>query len=141
MPYATTSPLLQELLAAGVVRFNADNTGVVLPTGATFPLATIPAILARVLVNNNAAAAYAVPADTDYVGFTGTQVGTVAFTLPAAAAGNDGLVITIFTQAAVGVSATWVSAGATFVGAPATLAALSVTKFVYNHATLQWLRT
>ena len=94
---------------------------------------------AKVVVNNNASATYIVPANTNYVGFTGTQVGTVAFTFPAAAAVIDGLRVTIYTQAAVGTSATFASTGAIFVGAPATLAAGSLTRFIYHHAGTEWL--
>jgi hypothetical protein len=93
----------------------------------------------KAVVNNNASGTYTVAAGVSYVAFTGTNVGTVAFTLPAAAAGLDGLVIEIYTTAAVGTSSTWSSSGATFVGAPATLAAASVTRMVYHHATTQWL--
>jgi hypothetical protein len=94
---------------------------------------------AKAVVNNNASATYTVGSGVRYVAFTGTQVGTVAFTFPAGNAGIDGLPITIYTTAAVGTSSTWASSGTTFVGAPATLAAASVTRFVYHHATTQWL--
>lgn len=100
---------------------------------------TSMAELGKVVVNNNAVGTYTVPANTSYVGFTGTNATTIAFTFPAAAAGIDGLEIEIYTQAAVSVSSTWASTGATFVGAPATLTAGSLTKFIYNHATTQWL--
>jgi len=136
MPYSASSPLLQELIAAGVVRMNNDNNGLLLPNGQALSMA---ALSGKAVVNNNAAAGYTVGDGINYVGFTGTQAASVAFTFPAGLAANDGVRITIFTQAAVGTAATWISAGATFVGAPATLAALSRTSFIYNHATLQWL--
>lgn len=93
----------------------------------------------KAVINNNASATYTVASGVNYVGFTGTQVASLAFTFPAASAAIDGLQVRIYTQAAVGTSATWASSGATFVGAPATLASGSVTRFIYHHATLQWL--
>ena len=97
--------------------------------------------LGKVIVNNNAAATYTFGANQSYVGFTGTQVASLAFTFPAASASIDGLICIVYTQAAVGTSSTWSSVGATFVGAPATLVANSVTRFIYDNASLQWLPT
>jgi len=93
----------------------------------------------RAVVNNNGGN-YTIPAGTTYVGFTGTQAASVLFTFPAAASTINGLPVTIFTHSAVGTASTWASAVATFVDAPATLAAASITKFIYDHASLQWLR-
>jgi hypothetical protein len=93
----------------------------------------------KAVVNNNASSTYTVGSGITYVAFTGTQAASVAFTFPAAAAGIDGRKIDIYTQAAVGTSSTWSSSGASFVGSPATLAAGSVTRFVYHHATTSWL--
>lgn len=93
----------------------------------------------KAVVNNNAAGTYTVAFGINYVGFIGTNATTIAFTFPAASAAIDGWQIRIYTTAAVSVSSTWASTGATFVGAPATLAAASVTRFVYHHATAQWL--
>lgn len=137
MPYASTSPLLQELLNLGICRFNATNTALVLPDGSQYPLAQVPS---RAVVNNNAAD-YVFPADASYVGFTGTQKAALALTFPAGSALINGRHIAIYTAAATATSVSFTSAGATFVGAPATLAAGSVTRFVYNHATTQWLLT
>jgi len=139
--YGTSSPLFKEMLACGFARMNTGNTGLVLPDGTPLALAPLPGALARILVNNNAATPYAVPASTRYVGFTGTNLATLAIAFPAAAAALDGFEMTVYTAAAVGTAVTFTSTGATFVGAPATLAAGSVTKFVYNHATTQWFRT
>jgi hypothetical protein len=93
----------------------------------------------KAVVNNNASGTYTVAAGVSYVAFTGTNVGTVAFTFPAGAAGLDGLVIEIYTAAAVVTSSTWASTGTTFIGAPATLTAGSTTRFIYHHATTNWL--
>jgi len=97
-------------------------------------------ITGKVVVNNNAGN-YTVASGITYVGFTGTQAASVLFTFPAGAAAIDGTTITIFTVAAVGTASTWASAGATFVSAPATLAAGSITAFIYDHNSTQWLRT
>lgn len=89
------------------------------------------------VVNNNAAAS--VSCYQGLNAYTGTMPTTVAFNFPAAAAAADGTVVTVTTQAAVSVSSTWASVGATFVGAPATLAALAVVRFTYNAASTQWI--
>src|SRR6266436_4476458 len=135
-----------------VANIGVDFTAVLFKTGAfaspgfnVSPVGdiTTPAVLltGKVVVNNNAVTPYVIPANTTYVGFTGTQLATLQFTFPAGGASIDGYKITIFTAAAVGTAATWVSAGATFVGAPATLAANSVTAFIYDQGSTQWLRT
>lgn len=99
-----------------------------------------PFLGGKVVVNNNAGN-YTIPAAISYVGFTGTQAASVQFIFPAASNAIDGLKITIFTAAAVGTASTWISAGATFVSAPATLAAGSITAFEYDHLSLQWMPT
>jgi len=119
------------VMDAGCKVYWADTNG-------TNYVATV-ALLGKVVVNNNAGN-YTVPVRTSYVAFTGTQAASVLFTFPAGASAIDGLAITIFTAAAVGTASTWASTGTTFVGAPATLAANSVTTFRYDHASLQWLR-
>lgn len=93
----------------------------------------------KAVVNNNASATYTFAANQGYVAFTGTQVASLTINFPAAAAGIDGLEVEVYTQAAVGTAVTFASTGATFVGAPATLAAGSLTKFIFNSATNQWL--
>jgi hypothetical protein len=68
-----------------------------------------------------------------------TSAASLAFTFPAAAAAIDGLEIAINPSASVA-TATWASTGATFVGAPASLAANTTVRFIYHHATAQWLQ-
>lgn len=93
----------------------------------------------KAVVNNNASGGYTVSAGVDYVGFTGTNVASLTITLPAASTWMDGQRFSVYTQAAVGTAIVFLSAGATFVGAPATLAAGSVTRFVYNSASTNFL--
>ena len=91
------------------------------------------------VVNNNASAAYTVAKAVKYVAFTGTNVTTLTLNFSAAAATLDGMLVEVYTQAAVSVAVTFASTGATFVGAPATLGAGSVTRFRFNAASNQWL--
>lgn len=93
------------------------------------------------VVNNNAATAYTLAANTTYLGFTGTQAAALALTFPAAAAAINGLIITVMSETAIAADVTWISAGATFLGAPAALAANTPVSFIYHHATATWLRT
>jgi len=135
-PYRPTapSPILQELLNLGVLRADSENKQILLPSGVTMGKP-------KAVVNNQASASYTIPESTDYVGFTGTQQASLTINFPAASAGNDGRVIVIYTQAAVGTALTLASAGATFNNAPATLTAGQVIRYIYDHATLKWLPT
>ena len=90
----------------------------------------------KTVINNNASAS--VSASTNYLGFTGTNVATLTVNFPAASVSIDGMRVTVFSQAAV-TTLTLASSGATFVNAPTSLAANGITRFIYNHATLQWL--
>jgi len=72
--------------------------------------------------------------------FTGAAGASFAVTLPSAAVSIDGALITLMsteTRAAT----TWVSAGATFEGAPSSLTANVPVTFQYHHATRQWFIT
>jgi hypothetical protein len=91
----------------------------------------------KVVFNNGATVTYTIPAKASYVYLT-TSAAALATTYPAAAAALDGLEITLVVSAGVA-TATWVSAGATFVGAPAALLANTPVRFKYHHATTQWL--
>lgn len=77
---------------------------------------------------------------TSYRYFTGTAGASFAITMPAGAAAIDGVLITIMSTAARA-STTWISSGATFVGAPTSLTANTPVKLQYHHATLQWFIT
>ena len=77
---------------------------------------------------------------TRYRYFTGTAGASFAITFPAAATAIDGEVITIMSTAARATT-TWISTGATFVGAPTALVANTPVKLQYHHATTQWFIT
>jgi len=99
----------------------------------------LKAAITSIVINNNAATAYTVPADTGLVRFTGTQAASIAFTLPAADVSIDGLKIA-FSSVATVATLTWASTGATFSGAPATFAANTPFALQYSHATTSWER-
>jgi hypothetical protein len=69
--------------------------------------------------------------------FTGTAGASFAITLPAASSYIDGQKFVIMSTAARAVT-TWISTGATFVGAPAALVANTPVCIHYNHANLVW---
>ena len=69
--------------------------------------------------------------------FTGTAGPSFAVNLPAASSNLDGVKYVIMSTAER-VSTTWVSTGATFVGAPATLLANTPVCLQYSHANLKW---
>jgi hypothetical protein len=69
--------------------------------------------------------------------FTGTAGPSFAVTLPAASSNLDGVKYVIMSTVER-VSTTWVSTGATFVGAPATLLANTPVCLQYSHANLKW---
>jgi len=96
--------------------------------------------LGKVVVPNNAAATYTVNELTPTVRFTGTQAAAVAFTLPVATAALDGLQVTISSAVALA-TATWISTGATFDGAPTALAANTPIQLTYHHPTTSWFRS
>ena len=90
----------------------------------------------KVIAANGATTSYTVPANTGYVYLT-TTAASLAVTLPAGSALIDGLEITIVPSATVA-TVTWVSTGASFVGAPAAFAANTRVSMIYNHATTAW---
>ena len=69
--------------------------------------------------------------------FTGTAGPSFAVTLPAASSNLDGVKYVIMSTVER-VSTTWVSTGATFVGAPATLLANTPVCLQYSHANATW---
>jgi len=99
--------------------------------------ASTVAITGKNIVTNNASAT--VTCAAGFNAYLGTNATTVAHNLPAAAGLQDGTIVVIMSQAAVSVSATFASVGATFIGAPATLAALTPITFIYHAATTQWI--
>jgi len=90
----------------------------------------------NVVLNNGSATVTCVAGLNAYLG---TNPTSVAFTFPAVAGLSDSTVVTVMTQAAVSVAATWASTGGTFIGAPSTLTALQSVKFIFHSATLQWI--
>ena len=90
----------------------------------------------KVIAANGATTSYTVPDNTGYVYLT-TTAASLAVTLPAGSALIDGLEITIVPSATVA-TVTWVSTGASFVGAPAAFAANTRVSMIYNHATTAW---
>ena len=96
----------------------------------------LTSIANKAIVNNGAAVTYAYPSNTSYVYLTSTAV-ALQITLPAASASIEGLVIEIVLNTTVA-TATWVSTGATFVGAPSAFAGNTPVKMIYDHATLKW---
>lgn len=82
----------------------------------------------------------AVTLTTRYTYLTGTAGASMAVTFPAGVAAIDGEFRTIFSVASRA-SATYVSTGASFVGAPTTLAANTAYKFQYDSGTTSWYLT
>lgn len=77
---------------------------------------------------------------TRYVYLTGTAGASMAVTFPAGTAAIDGELITIMSTASRA-STTWTSSGATFTGAPSTMAANTPYKFQYDNSTTSWYIT
>lgn len=92
--------------------------------------------LSKSIVANGATVTYTVPAKKNYVYLT-TTAASLAFTLPAAAAAIDGLLVTVVTDTSVA-TLTWASSGATFVGAPTASTANTPIRMIYDHASLKW---
>jgi hypothetical protein len=94
--------------------------------------------LGKSVVSTASLTAYTLVSQKTY--WTGSAGASMAVTFPAAAAGIDALIFTIMSVNARA-SATYISTGATFVGAPATLAALTPYKFQYDQGTTAWYIT
>ena len=105
------------------------------PTG----IAAQQGVTGKTITNNNASTPITIPAGTSYYAFTGTNLATLTINFPAAASTPDGLEITIYFSAAVGTALTLASTGATFVDAPATVAAKTRVAFIYDNASTQWV--
>lgn len=69
--------------------------------------------------------------------FTGTTGANFAITFPAANSNLNGIKYTVMSTAARATT-TWISTGATFVGAPTALVANTPVCFQYNHSDLKW---
>jgi hypothetical protein len=77
---------------------------------------------------------------TKYNYYTGVAGASFAITLPAAAAGINGMKIVIMSTAARATT-TWISTGATFVGAPTSLTANFPVALQYDQTTAAWYIT
>ncbi len=97
-------------------------------------------MLSKVVVNNNAASSVQLANNTAWTLFTGTNVGTLTVNLPAAANASDGEQVAFYTQAAIATSSVFASTGATVVGGPATMAAGTTAKFLYDSGTTTWYK-
>lgn len=93
----------------------------------------------KTIINNNAATPVTIGAGISYLAFTGTNLTTLTVNFPNGAAAIDGFVITVYFSATVSVALTFASTGATFVDAPATVAAKTTVRFIYDNASTQWI--
>lgn len=99
------------------------------------PIINIVPITSYELVKRGGITSYTITKAMTYL--DGSSGEKLTLILPAASAAMDGITITIVssqTRAAI----TWASAGATFVGAPATLPAKTPVKLQYLHSSAQW---
>ena len=87
------------------------------------------------VVTTNALTSATITSTNTY--FTGTTGASFAITLPAANSNLNGIKYTVMSTAARATT-TWISTGATFVGAPAALVANTPVCFQYNHSDLKW---
>ena len=69
--------------------------------------------------------------------FTGTTGASFAITFPAANSNLNGIKYTVMSTAARATT-TWISTGATFIGAPTALVANTPVCFQYNHSNTTW---
>jgi hypothetical protein len=99
----------------------------------------IQAVTGKTVNNNNVGASVTIPAGQSYYAFTGTNVTTLTINYPAGSPSINGLEITVYFSAAVSVALTLASTGATFVDAPATVAAKTRVSYIYDSASTQWL--
>ena len=87
------------------------------------------------VVTTNALTSTTITSTNTY--FTGTTGASFAITFPAANSNLNGIKYTVMSTAARATT-TWISTGATFVGAPTALVANTPVCFQYNHSDLKW---
>jgi len=87
------------------------------------------------VVTTNALTSATISSTNTY--FTGTTGASFAITFPAANSNLNGIKYTVMSTAARATT-TWISTGATFVGAPTALVANTPVCFQYNHSDLKW---
>jgi hypothetical protein len=125
-----------EFYVGGFTKVKGAYSARFLGSSGLFQVAEGLANLSKSIVANGATVTYTVAAKKNYAYLTTTAV-ALAFTLPAAAAAIDGLLVTVVTDIGVA-TVTWISAGATFVGAPVASVANTPIRMIYDHATLKW---
>lgn len=118
---STTSKVFGTNAAGDTVNYNVTA---LLALNQTPSVVAINALTAATLTNVNTY-------------FTGTAGPSFTVNLPAASSNLDGVKYVIMSTVER-VSTTWVSTGATFVGAPATLLANTPVCLQYSHANLKW---
>ena len=87
------------------------------------------------VVTTNALTSTTITSTNTY--FTGTTGASFAITFPESNSSLDGIKFVVMSTAARA-TATWISSGATFIGAPAALVANTPVCFQYNHSDLKW---
>ena len=87
------------------------------------------------VVTTNALTSTTITSTNTY--FTGTTGASFAITFPAANSNLNGIKYTVMSTAARATT-TWISTGATFVGAPTALVANTPVCFQYNHSNTTW---
>lgn len=93
----------------------------------------------KTTVNNSSTTTYTYPVNIEYVYIT-TSAASLAITFPQTGATDDGKLIAFAVSTAVATSTYVAGTGsATIVGFPASLTANQIYRFVYDHATTQWL--
>ena len=124
--YANSAPTPSSRL------FGTDATGQTknFTVQSVLALNSIPSI-----VTTNALTSATISSVNTY--FTGTTGASFAITFPASNSSLDGIKFVVMSTAAR-VTTTWISSGATFIGAPAALVANTPVCFQYNHSDLKW---
>lgn len=125
-----------EWYVGGFNKAKTSYSARILGSNGLFQVAEGLSILGKVVSANGATTTYTLSAKKNYAYIT-TTAASLAFTLPAAAAAIDGLLVTIVTDTVVA-TLTWASSGATFVGAPTASAVNTPIRMIYDHASLKW---
>ena len=124
--YANSAPTPSSRL------FGTDATGQTknFTVQSVLALNSIPSI-----VTTNALTSATISSVNTY--FTGTTGASFAITFPESNSSLDGIKFVVMSTAARATT-TWISSGATFIGAPAALVANTPVCFQYNHSDLKW---
>jgi hypothetical protein len=145
----THAQLSQPFSTGYVSSTNLDNTtsasagaGLVGYNGTlSYPAGTVgyrlenPSFPGLAVIANGSTASVTISAPYSYVTTSATSMAT---TFPAGSSAIDGLIREVVFSASVATS-TWVSSGATFVGAPTSISANVPYRFIYLNSSSQWL--